>query len=173
MIILTMALLNFFSRLTYENILSPMILARSGNNHEIQGAVNAAVGAGGIVGGLIVSSGRVKGNSVRMIYVSAMFSFLLGDVMMGVGRTAVVWSLAAATASLPIAFINAGQTELLYRHVPGEIQGRIFAVRNALQFGAGKSLTAIDRDRRGQRHGSHVFMYGSDRGVIQPALLSE
>ena len=29
MIILTMALLNFFSRLTYENILSPMILARS------------------------------------------------------------------------------------------------------------------------------------------------
>lgn len=29
-IVLTMALLNFFSRLTYENILSPMILARSG-----------------------------------------------------------------------------------------------------------------------------------------------
>lgn len=30
MIIITMALLNFFSRLTYENILSPMILAGSG-----------------------------------------------------------------------------------------------------------------------------------------------
>ncbi len=135
MIILTMALLNFFSRLTYENILSPMILARSGNNHEILGVVNAAMGVGGIVGGLVVSSGKVKGDSVRMIYVSAMFSFLLGDVMMGVGRNAIVWSLAAVSASLPIAFINAGQMELLYRHVPGEIQGRVFAVRNALQFG--------------------------------------
>ncbi|MCH1951456.1 MFS transporter [Enterocloster sp. OA13] len=135
MIILTMALLNFFSRLTYENILSPMILARSGNNHEILGVVNAAMGVGGIVGGLVVSSGKVKGNSVRMIYVSAMLSFLLGDVMMGLGRTAIVWSIAAVAASLPIAFINAGQMDLLYRHVPGEIQGRVFAVRNALQFG--------------------------------------
>ncbi len=31
-IMLTMAMLNFFSRLTYENILSPMILSRSGND---------------------------------------------------------------------------------------------------------------------------------------------
>lgn len=134
MIILTMALLNFLSRLTYENILSPMILARSGNNHEILGVVNAAMGIGGIVGGLIVSSGRVKGNSVKMIYSSAMLSFLLGDVMMGAGRNAVAWSLAAIAASLPIAFINAGQMDLLYRYVPDEMRGRIFAVRNALQF---------------------------------------
>lgn len=135
MIILTMALLNFFSRLTYENILSPMILARSGNNHEVLGIVNAAMGVGGIVGGLIVSSGKVKGNSVKMIYVSATLSFLLGDVMMGLGRNAIVWSLAAVAASLPIAFINAGQMDLLYRYVPDELQGRIFAVRNVLQFG--------------------------------------
>ena len=65
MIILTMALLNFLSRLTYENILSPT---------------------------------------------------------------------AAIAASLPIAFINAGQMDLLYRYVPDEMRGRIFAVRNALQF---------------------------------------
>ncbi|MFR2691682.1 MAG: MFS transporter [Enterocloster bolteae] len=97
MIILTMALLNFLSRLTYENILSPMILARSGNNHEILGVVNAAMGVGGIVGGLIVSSGRVQGNSVKMIYSSATLSFLLGDVMMGAGRDVVAWSLAASS----------------------------------------------------------------------------
>lgn len=134
MIILTMALLNFLSRLTYENILSPMILARSGNNYDILGLVNAAMGVGGIAGGIIVSSGRVKGNSIKMIYVSAMLSFLFGDVMMGLGRTRIVWSLAAVAASLPIAFINAGQMDLLYRNVPEEMQGRIFAARNALQF---------------------------------------
>lgn len=42
-IIITMALLNFFSRLTYENILSPMILARSGNSSSALGMVNAAM----------------------------------------------------------------------------------------------------------------------------------
>ena len=29
---------------------------------------------------------------------------------------------------------HAGQTVILYRYVPEEMQGRIFAVRNALQF---------------------------------------
>lgn len=134
MIIITMALLNFFSRLTYENILSPMILARSGNNSVVLGIVNAIMGIGGIVGGIIVSTGKVKGNSAKMIYVSALLSFLLGDVMMGAGRNVVIWSFAGLMASLPIAFINAGQMVILYKHVPEDIQGRIFAVRNALQF---------------------------------------
>ncbi len=61
-IILTMALLNFFSRLTYENILSPMLLARSGNDSTVLGIVNAAIGIGGIVGGILVATGKFQGN---------------------------------------------------------------------------------------------------------------
>ena len=52
-IMLTMAVLNFFSRMTYENILSPMILARSGGNERTLGLVNAVLGAGGILGGIL------------------------------------------------------------------------------------------------------------------------
>lgn len=51
----TMALINFCSRLTYENILSPMILARSSGNSIALGTVNACMGIGGIAGGIIVS----------------------------------------------------------------------------------------------------------------------
>ena len=54
-IMLTMALINFCSRLTYENILSPMILARSSGNSIVLGTVNACMGIGGIAGGMIVS----------------------------------------------------------------------------------------------------------------------
>lgn len=133
-IIVTMALLNFFSRLTYENILSPMILARSANNSIALGIVNAVMGIGGIVGGIIVATGKFSKNSVRMIYLSVMFSFLLGDVMMGAGRNIIFWSIAGLAASFPIPFIDAGQNVILYRKVPEEIQGRVFAVRNALQF---------------------------------------
>lgn len=133
-IIITMALLNFFSRLTYENILSPMILSRSANDSATLGIVNAVMGIGGIVGGIIVSTGKVKANSAKMIYISAFVSFLLGDIMMGIGRNAVVWSIAGLAASFPIPFINAGQMVILYQNIPEEIQGRIFAVRNAIQF---------------------------------------
>lgn len=134
MVIVTMTLLNFFSRLTYENILSPMILSRSGNDSVALGMVNAAMGIGGIVGGIMVSTGKGKGSSAKIIYIPAMISFLFGDILMGVGRNIVIWSLAGIAASLPIAFVNAGQMAVLYKQVPEEIQGRIFAVRNALQY---------------------------------------
>lgn len=48
LVVLTMSLLNFLSRLTYKNILSPMILKIIGNNSMTLGIVNAAMGAGGI-----------------------------------------------------------------------------------------------------------------------------
>jgi MFS family permease len=134
MIIITMALLNFFSRLTYENILTPMILSRSGGNSAVLGIVNAVMGVGGIVGCIIVSFGKRKRNAVKMIYLSVIFSFLCGDVMMSVGRNVIAWSVAGLAANLPIAFINAGQTEILYKHIPEKIQGRIFSVRNAIQY---------------------------------------
>lgn len=132
-IIITMALLNFFSRLTYENILSPMILSRSANDSVTLGIVNAVMGIGGIIGGIIVSTGKVKANSAKMIYISAMLSFLLGDITMGLGRNVLFWSIAGLAASLPIPFINAGQMVILYQNIPGEMQGRVFAVRNAIQ----------------------------------------
>ncbi len=133
-IAVTMALLNFFSRLTYENILSPMILSRSGNDSLVLGVVNAMMGVGGILGGLLVSAGKLSKDNVRMIYVSAILSFLLGDLLMGAGRNVLVWSLAGLAASLPIPFINAGQNVILYERIPDEMQGRVFAVRNAIQF---------------------------------------
>jgi len=132
-IMITLSMINFFSRLTYENILSPMILSRSGSSVTL-GVVNAVMGIGGIVGGIIVSAGKASKNNIKMIYVSAAVSFLSGDLLMAVGRNSVMWSLAAFAASFPIAFIIAGQNVILYDRVPEEMQGRVFAVRNAIQF---------------------------------------
>lgn len=133
-IMFTMAVINFFSRLTYENILSPMILARSSENNIVLGIVNACMGIGGIVGGLLVSMKRESRKKASMIYVSAALSFLLGDLVMAVGRNVFFWSFAALAASLPLPFIMAGQNLILYKKIPENIQGRVFAVRNAVQY---------------------------------------
>ena len=133
-IMLTMALINFFSRLTYENILSPMILARSSGNSMTLGMVNACMGIGGIVGGIIVSVKKESRNKATVIYVSAALSFLFGDLLMATGKNVFWWSVAAAAASLPIPFIMANQNAILYRKIPAAMQGRVFAVRNAVQY---------------------------------------
>lgn len=133
-LILSMALMNFFSRLTYENILPAMLLARSGGNDKILGIVSGLLGVGGIVGGLYVSFFKLPNNSIKMIYFSAAMSFIMGDLLMGLGQNVLIWCIAGLAASVPIPFVNAGQNVIIYNHISKEMQGRIFAVRNAVQY---------------------------------------
>lgn len=133
-IIISIAVLNLISTLTYENILTPMILARSSNNYSILGIVNGVLGLGGILGGFFVSIKKLNIDSKKMTYYCAAISFLLGDFFMSVGRTCPLWCFAALAASIPMPFIGAGQNVILYTTVPTELQGRVFTVRNALQY---------------------------------------
>lgn len=133
-IMLTMALINFFSRLTYENVLSPMILARSSDNSFVLGVVNACMGIGGIIGGVVVTVKKESRHKASMIYISVALSFLFGDLVMAVGRNVYSWSVAAIAASIPIPFVIANQNVILYKKIPENMQGRVFAVRNAIQF---------------------------------------
>lgn len=163
-VVITMSLLNFLSRLTYENILSPMVLARSGNNSMVLGIVNAAIGAGGIFGGLIVSAGKLPNDRIQTIYGAAGLSFLLGDIVMGLGRNVWFWSFAGIAASLPIPFIMAAQNVILYEQIPQKMQGRVFAVRNALQVGRSpKSHCGL---WKGKWNGSDVFRHRNSRQSI-------
>ncbi|MDE6056372.1 MAG: MFS transporter, partial [Lachnospiraceae bacterium] len=113
---------------------SPMILARSSGSSMTLGTVNAFMGIGVIVVGIIVSVKKESSRKAAAIYVSAALSFLFGDLMMAVGKNVFWWSLAAAAASLPIPFIMANQNAILYRKIPTAMQGRVFAVRNAIQY---------------------------------------
>lgn len=52
------------------------------------------------------------------IYISIAFSFLLGDLVMAIGKNVFCWSAAAVAASLPIPFVMANQNAILYRTIP-------------------------------------------------------
>lgn len=133
-LILSMAMMNFFSRLTYENILTPMLLARSGENDQVLGIVTGVIGLGSIIGGLIVSVVKWPFGKMKTIFRGAALSFLLGDLLMGLGQNMGVWIIAGLAASLPIPMILAMQNRVLYEYIPQEIQGRVFAIRNTLQY---------------------------------------
>lgn len=133
-LILSIALMNFLSRLTYENILPAMILSRSNESNTVLGSVSAVIGIGGIIGGLIVSIKRIKLNRIKLIYFSAALSFLLGDTFMAIGSDVYMWMIAGFFASFPLPFLDAGLNEIMYEKVPKAMQGRVFAARNSMQF---------------------------------------
>ncbi|HBI72802.1 MAG TPA: MFS transporter, partial [Lachnospiraceae bacterium] len=53
---------------------------------------------------------------------------------MGIGRNLPAWCIAGLAASIPVPFIMAGQSIILYQTVSVHMQGRIFSIRNAIQF---------------------------------------
>lgn len=123
-LMLTLSVITFFSMITYENILSPMILSRSGNDSMTLAVVNAVIGISGIVGGIIVSAGVGSKNPVKIIYFSAAISFLFGDLIMAAGRNVIMWSIAGIAANMPIPFVTAGQNMIMYRKIPEKNAGQ-------------------------------------------------
>lgn len=127
--------INFFAGMTYYSLLSPMVLARTGNNSAALAWVNSAIGVGGILGGIFVSLLPSPQNKVGIIFACSGFSFLVGDVLFAVGRTPGVWVVAAFLSSMVLPILNANESYLWRTGIPIEAQGRVFAFRYTLQSG--------------------------------------
>lgn len=125
--------INFLAGLTYFGILPAMILTRSANNQIVLASVQAALGAGGIVGSLIISIWGGPKRKVPVIIIAGTCSFLLGDPLLAIGATVSVWVIAAFLASLFIPFIAAAQNVLWQSKVESGIQGRVFSIRGMFQ----------------------------------------
>lgn len=125
--------MNFLSGLTYFGILPAMILARSANNQIILASVQAALGAGGIAGSIIVSIWGGPKRKVQMIMIAGACSFLLGDPLLAIGKTGSVWIVAAFLSSFFIPFISSFQNVLWQTKVEPGIQGRVFSIRGMFQ----------------------------------------
>lgn len=133
-IIVSFTIMNFLSNLTYENILPAMILLKTNNDNSILGIVSGSIGIAGVIGGLIVTCFKAPRNKIKVIFLGSAFSFLFGDIIMGIGQDVVMWIIGASLASFPIAFIMAAQMEILYFKISADMQGRVFAVRNSIQY---------------------------------------
>ena len=126
--------INFFAALTYFSILPAMILARSGRNELTLASVQAALGIGGVVGGLLVSIWGGPKRKIHSICAGTALSFLLGDCLLGLGRNVQTWALAAFLAALFIPFISSAHRAIWQTKVVPEVQGRVFSVKGMLEL---------------------------------------
>lgn len=128
--------MNFLAAMTYFGILPAMILSRTGNNKMVLASVQGALGIGGVVGSLIVSVMKAPKRKVLTMLMAAACSYLLGDIFLGIGSTAVVWYVAAFFSSFVLPLVAGPQNALWQEKVEPQLQGRIFAIRSMLQIGS-------------------------------------
>ncbi len=125
--------INLCAALTYYSILPAMILARTGGNEVALSIVQAMLGVGGVLGGIVVSVRGLPRRKIHAIFGFAGVSFLLGDFLLAVGRSVPAWGAAAALGAFFIPFIVAGDRTIWQTKVEPAMQGRIFAVQAMLR----------------------------------------
>lgn len=126
--------INLISTITYFAILPAMILARTGNDKLILSGVQSLLGAGGVVGSLIVSIWGCPNKKVLTILVSCGTSFLLGDTFLAIGKSYYFWYAAAFLSSFFLPFNMASQNSLWQSKVEPTVQGRIFSIKSMIEL---------------------------------------
>lgn len=105
---------------------NPMILARSGGEEQVLGAVTTAAGVGGVLGALLVSwKGGFKQRIHGMLLGFAGTGFC--KIALGLGQTAWVWIPAHFAATLLIPLYYSSSNAIWYAKVPPSLQGRVLA----------------------------------------------
>jgi MFS family permease len=110
-------------------VLTPMLMLRTGNDTVITGAVQAAFGVGGVVGGVAMS---IWGGPKRRVY-GVLFgmigSTLFGMTILGMGQAPIIWMVGAFVTMIFGPVTNASNQAIWQSKVPPEVQGRVFATR--------------------------------------------
>ena len=110
-------------------VLSPMILARTGDNELILGTVQMLFGISGLVGGALVSIWGGPKRKILALFVAIIVTSLFGNVVLGVGRNLVVWGIGAFLTTLLLPMGNGASHAIWQSKIPPHLQGRVFSAR--------------------------------------------
>ncbi|MEM6252532.1 MAG: MFS transporter [Cyanobacteria bacterium P01_D01_bin.156] len=105
---------------------NPMILARTGGDAQILGAVTTMAGVGGVVGAIAVS---IWGGFNRRIH-GMLLGFIgtgLSKLVLGLGQAPWIWFPAQFFAHLHTPLVFSSSNAIWYAKVPSAIQGKVLA----------------------------------------------
>ena len=132
-LILFLAAINLTASI-YSAALPAMLLSREGGGELALGMVNAVTGIALLVGSAASSLLPAPRSRVRVIMNSLFVSMSTENFMLALGRSTPVWCIGAVTGWLLIPLMNANMDVLFRTRIPVSMQGRVFSVRNTLQF---------------------------------------
>ncbi|MBE0690861.1 MAG: MFS transporter [Anaerolineae bacterium] len=113
-------------------VFAPMILARTNQQAEALAFTQAATGAGGVVGGLLMSAWGGPRPRVHGVLLGMAASSLLGMALLGLPSGLWVWMVGAFLMTFFIPLINGSNQAIWQAKVAPDVQGRVFAARRMI-----------------------------------------
>ena len=136
---LIMALILFMSGVNltayaFDATLPGYVLPNPKGGSSVLGLVTACSGVAMIIGSLIVSVLPKPRNRVKIIYLTMLFSLGTENFLLAFSREPALWCIGQIIGWILVPVMSANLDVILRTSIPVQLQGRVYACRNTLQF---------------------------------------
>lgn len=118
----------------FNAVLPAMILPRKTGSEAVLGMVTSCAGIASLVGSVLVTLLPKPKNRVRVIYLTMLFSLGTENFVIALSESPLVWCGAQFLGWVVVPIMGASLNVVLRGTIPVEMQGRVYACRNTLQF---------------------------------------
>ena len=116
----------------FDAVLPALVIPRGGNG--LLGVVTSCAGIAMVIGSLLATVMPKPKNRVRVIYLTMLFSLGTENFLLAFSRNPVIWCAGQFLGWFLVPVMSANQNVIMRNTVPVELQGRVYACRNTLQF---------------------------------------
>lgn len=132
-LILFLAFVNLLASL-FDAVLPAYILPHPQGGTEVYGMVCSAAGLAMIAGSVTVTLLPPVKNRIRVIVLSMLFALTTDNFLMPFVSAPILWTAAQFMGYFPVPLMNTNLDVVLRTSIPEKLQGRVYSVRNCLQF---------------------------------------
>ncbi|MCM1122452.1 MAG: MFS transporter [Eubacterium sp.] len=132
-LIMFLAAINLVASI-YDAAFPAMMLSRNGGSERTLGLVNTVIGVTTFVGSILASFVKKPKSRVRVVCNCLLFSMSIENFLLAFGRTSIVWCIGGFLGWIAIPLMSTNLDAIMRLHVPEQMQGRVYSVRNSLQF---------------------------------------
>ncbi len=118
----------------FEAGLPALVLSKPAGGQLALGWINTCAGLANLAGSLLVSLLPTPKSRVRVICASLFLSMGVENLLLSLTNHALVWCVGSFLGWVTIPFMNTNMNVLFREHIPVDMQGRVYAARNSLQF---------------------------------------
>ncbi len=130
-VILFMAGVNLIAS-AFDAVLPALVIPRCGNS--VLGVVTSCSGIAMVLGSLMVTVMKKPRDRVKVIYRTMLISLGIENFVLALSRNPVWWCAGQVVGWILVPVMSANQNVIMRNSIPVELQGRVYACRNTLQF---------------------------------------
>ena len=132
-LLLFMAGINLVSS-AFDATLPGYVLPNPKGSQTVLGIVTSCSGIAMIIGSLIASSLPKPKDRIKVVYLTMLFSMGTENFIMAFAREPLLWCIGQVIGWLLVPVMSTNLEVILRCSIPVELQGRVYACRNTLQF---------------------------------------